>query len=180
MGLTAVLRAIINAPTVAASAGRPAGVAAVSTAGSKEEEQEAKRLLRVESREKLLREREEARAAAASWDWLYALSDAVDDEVAWGYDESHAMLFDDPLEDYGWWVRWNPLYWVLIGLIVLCLLPGRWVHLPFDQGGPVRDDEMEIEKKIRLESFLSGVRAPCDADARFFVGGSTARTAPWR
>ena len=154
MGLTAVLRAIINAPTVAASAGRPAGVAAVSTAGSKEDEQEAKRLLRVESREKLLREREEARAAAASWDWLYALSDAVDDEVAWGYDESHAMLFDDPLEDYGWWVRWNPLYWVLIGLIVLCLLPGRWVHLPFDQGGPVRDDEMEIEKKIRLECFF--------------------------
>ena len=41
MGLTAVLRAIINAPTVAASAGRPAGVAAVSTAGSKEEEPES-------------------------------------------------------------------------------------------------------------------------------------------
>ena len=56
---------------------------------------------------------------------------------------------------------------MLIGLIVLCLLPGRWVHLPFDQGGPVRDDEMEIEKKIRLESFLPASERLGDADARF-------------
>ena len=155
MGLTAVLRAIINAPTVAASAGRPAGVAAVGTVGTKEEEAEQKRLLKVESREKLLREREEARQqadAAAAWaTQLYALTDAVDDEVSWGYEESHGMMFDEPLERYGWWVRYNPLYWALIVLIMGCLIPGRWVHLPFGQGGPVRDDEMEVEKKIRLE-----------------------------
>ena len=32
-----------------------------------------------------------------------------------------------------------------------CLLPGRWAHAPFGQGGPVRDDEMPAEKVARVQ-----------------------------
>mmetsp|Transcript_25067 Transcript_25067/g.75253 ORF Transcript_25067/g.75253 Transcript_25067/m.75253 type:complete len:281 (+) Transcript_25067:146-988(+) len=66
-------------------------------------------------------------------------------ELRWARDESHSMCFAGPFEP-----SWNPLYWLLILLIMACVLPGRWVHVPFGQGGPVRPDEAPTERIARI------------------------------
>lgn len=78
--------------------------------------------------------------------------DRVVGEFRWAYRETRGMLLggDEPLEAFSWWVRYNPCYWVLVVAIVACLLPGRWVHAPFGQGGPIREDEAPAEKLARI------------------------------
>ena len=73
------------------------------------------------------------------------VSRAVAAEVRWARDASHAMCFAGPFEP-----SWNLLYWVLILAIMACVLPGRWVHIPFGQGGPVRPDETAAERIARV------------------------------
>ena len=60
------------------------------------------------------------------------------------------MLGVDAVDDQPLWLRRNPLYWALIILIVVCVLPGKWLHALVGQGGPVRADESKTERNARV------------------------------
>ena len=125
-------------------------ISGVTGHSTEEEDEEEKKLLRVQSEERLLEPRVPAGGDDCCGRCLSVLR-TTEAEVRWGYVETHGMMFDEPLEEFSWWVRWNPIYWSLIIIIMFCLLPGRWVHIPVGQGGPVRDDEMPQEKLARIQ-----------------------------
>lgn len=45
---------------------------------------------------------------------------------------------------------YNPIWWLSIGACACCLIPGKWFHALFGQGGEVRDDEEVVEQKARV------------------------------
>lgn len=49
------------------------------------------------------------------------------------------------------WVIYNPLYLLTVLLLILCIVPGRIVHKFFDQDGPVRPDELYVEREARIQ-----------------------------
>lgn len=80
-------------------------------------------------------------------------------DMAWAVVESHEMILDfccpcirhaSP-DDQRAAVRHNPLYWAILLVTVPCILSGRWTHALFGQGGPVRDDELDLERKVRIQ-----------------------------
>ena len=77
--------------------------------------------------------------------------EATANDVTWATKEAHAMLGVDAVGDQSLWlVQRNPLYWSLIILIVVCVLPGKWLHALVGQGGPVRADESKAERNARV------------------------------
>jgi len=53
------------------------------------------------------------------------------------------------LEDWGPIIRWNPVWWLLVGSCVTMILPGHLFHALVGQGGPVRSDETKAERVVR-------------------------------
>jgi len=49
-----------------------------------------------------------------------------------------------------WSVRWNPAYWAMYLPLIACILPGKWLHSLWGQGGPMRPDETIEESRVRL------------------------------
>lgn len=83
------------------------------------------------------------------------------EEVEWSWRESHFMIVQDTYpqsisalpysEQVGHpCVVYNPLYWIGAVTTAPCVLLGRWVHAAVGQGGPVRDDELQIERVARI------------------------------
>lgn len=65
-------------------------------------------------------------------------------DLEWGFEESQEML-----ESLGC-TSCNPLFYPTVAILVLCVVPGRWVHWLFGQGdGP--DDELPVEKDVRIQ-----------------------------
>mmetsp|Transcript_13350 Transcript_13350/g.31852 ORF Transcript_13350/g.31852 Transcript_13350/m.31852 type:complete len:287 (+) Transcript_13350:1354-2214(+) len=46
--------------------------------------------------------------------------------------------------------RWNPMWWLCIFGSAICILFGQCFHAAFDQGGEVRHDENETERRARV------------------------------
>ena len=46
--------------------------------------------------------------------------------------------------------RYNPFWWLCILLTALCILLGHCFHMILGQGGKVRDDEDENERRARV------------------------------
>jgi len=102
---------------------------------------------------------DEDEQAETRWLWLVA-------ELQWAYRESEALMLDifdhfacilcclrgmsreeqlrHPI------LRWNPVWWFGILVTELYMLLGRCFHAIFQQGGPVREDEDELERKARV------------------------------
>ena len=76
--------------------------------------------------------------------------EATANDVTWATKEAHAMLGVDAVDDQPSWLRRNPLYWALVILIVVCVLPGKWLHALVGQGGPCRADESKAERNARV------------------------------
>lgn len=85
---------------------------------------------------------------------------ALFDDLAWAVEESHVMIIDlcpclrratvaEPQRAA--FVRYNPFYWALLVIAVASILLGRWTHAIFGQGGPVREDELSIERQVRVQ-----------------------------
>lgn len=79
-------------------------------------------------------------------------------DFKWGSDESHFMLvrycffwMDRPVEEVLQHpvVRFNPLYWLLWFLAIICLVSGRWTHSVFGQGDGF-PGESELEREVRI------------------------------
>lgn len=84
------------------------------------------------------------------------------EDILWSRDESHIMIVSVvasdayaalPLEEQlrSPWALYNPLYLVLLCALMVCVLSGRWVHALFGQGGPVRPDELIVEREARIQ-----------------------------
>ena len=81
-------------------------------------------------------------------------------ELRWAAKESHAMIWiytagacvemAEREQRELWVLKYNPFYWLLMMFAMGCVLVGRWVHCIFGQGGPVREDELEIEREARV------------------------------
>lgn len=49
-----------------------------------------------------------------------------------------------------WSLRWNPLWWLSILGCALCILLGHGFHAAVCQSGPVRSDELDVERSARI------------------------------
>lgn len=86
---------------------------------------------------------------------------ALLDDVAWAVEESHVMIIElccpcllsatAEVQYKTVVVRYNPFYWALLIILVASILLGRWTHAIFGQGGPVREDELKIERQVRIQ-----------------------------
>lgn len=84
-------------------------------------------------------------------------------DVRWGFRESHNVIvtLNYPSSIAGGLsyeeqcrhpcVRYNPVYWMCTLVTMPCMVSGRWTHALLGQGGPVRDDEMAIERDARVQ-----------------------------
>ena len=57
-----------------------------------------------------------------------------------------------------WFVKYNPMYWATVSVLVPLILVGKAVHLPLGQAGPVRDDESDAEREVRFMCASSSTR----------------------
>ena len=83
-------------------------------------------------------------------------------EVTWARDEAHHMIWqyscgccmvdmESSLQRELWFVKYNPIYWFTMVVTMVCMLIGKWTHSIVGQGGPVRDDELDVEREARIQ-----------------------------
>lgn len=101
-------------------------------------------------------------------------------ELWWGFRESHKMTvmwnypssiadslsFEEQLQHPC--IRYNPCYWLLMLVTTPCVCWGRWIHALLGQGGPVRDDESEIEREARIQWIYTTGVSPTPTCVHFF------------
>ena len=82
-------------------------------------------------------------------------------DLWWSLEESHeimvwfacpAQVADLPREEQlrCWCIRYNIFYHILVVGTAACIIAGKWVHGALGQGGPVREDELPVEKEARI------------------------------
>jgi len=90
--------------------------------------------------------------------------DMVDDLV-WAYRQSDDFMLHfmsrlpccfclrrmdmEMLREEARWVRWNPVFPFAVLGCVICMALGKWFHAVFRQGTKVRDDESDLERRVR-------------------------------
>ena len=68
------------------------------------------------------------------------------------------------------WLRFNPLWWLSIAGCAACILLGHGFHKACCQGGPVRDDEMEVERRARIWYVYCGPESEKEMEKGSFEG----------